>query len=652
MKILSTINYPEDLKRLPRADLDSLCGEIREFLVESVTRTGGHLSSNLGVVELIVALHYVFDIAADRDRIAFDVSHQAYVHKMLTGRRDRFDTLRMTDGLCGFSNHYESDYDMFHVSHAGTSVSSALGYRLGRQHAGKDPHRTIALIGDAAIGSGMAFEALNHAGSLADEDLLVVLNDNQMSIAESTGAMVRYFDKLRASHRWVETKTEITKALEAIPVLGKPISKWLPRAKEAIQHYMNPGLIFEELGFRYFGPVDGHDVQRLISTMRDLRESRGPVFLHVLTNKGQGWAASEKDPSKYHGVGASKTPSKISDQLPLKDCKIAPEVVRAPSTPKPDAVDCYKHFGKTLVRYADDDPRIVAITAAMPSGTGLDQFQAAHPDRYHDVGICEQHAVAMAGGMALGGVLPVTAIYSTFLQRAYDQVVHDVALQSAHVVFCMDRAGVVGGDGMTANGMHDIAYLRTIPKATLMAPADCPEIESMLRLALDHEGVVALRWPKAPYKLKPLEGNDAPVELGRSVVLREGREIALVAYGAMVECCLKAADLLRTEHGIDATVINGRFAKPIDADGMEAAARNHALLVTVEDHTLQAGFGSAVVEALADRGVAGARIVRLGIPDRFIEHGSRAELLDRIGLSPSKIAERSQRELIAARTRI
>ncbi|MHC4939716.1 MAG: 1-deoxy-D-xylulose-5-phosphate synthase [Planctomycetota bacterium] len=636
MTILPTINYPEDLKRLPRADLERLCAEIREFLVDSVQRTGGHLSSNLGVVELTVALHYVFDIAKDKDRLAFDVSHQAYVHKLLTGRRDRFDSLRMTDGLCGFTSQYESDYDLFHVSHAGTAVSSALGYRLGRKHAGEDPHRTIALVGDAAIGAGLAFEGLNHAGTLVDEDLLVILNDNQMSIAKSMGALVRYFDKLRASDRWVGTKEEMHKALEAIPLVGDPISKWIPRVKEAIQHYMNPGLIFEELGFRYFGPVDGHDIHRLISTLRDLHDTRGPVFLHVITNKGQGWEAAEKDPSKYHGVGA----------LP-KGCKIESPPVPAPRPEVPDAVDCYKHFGQSIAKLADEDERIVAITAAMPSGTGLAAFEEAHPDRYYDVGICEQHAVTMAGGMALGGALPVTAIYSTFLQRGYDNVVHDMALQGAHVVLCMDRAGIVGGDGMTANGMHDIAYLRTVPNTTLLAPADCPEIDRMLRFALGHEGVVALRWPKAPFKLDPLPGNDVPVELGKSVTLREGSSLALVAYGAMVEPCLRAAELLE-ESGIEATVINARFVKPLDTEAMVDAAHNHPLLVTVEDHTLQAGFGSTVVEALADEGVTGTRIVRLGLPDRFIEHGSRGDLLERYGLSATRIAERCRRELVDA----
>jgi len=638
MKILPTIDYPEDLKRLPRADLDALCAEIREFLVESVQKTGGHLSSNLGVVELTVALHYVFDLGPDRDRIAFDVSHQAYVHKMLTGRRDRFDSLRQTDGLCGFTSQYESDYDLFHVSHAGTAVSSALGYRLGRKHAGEDPHRTIALVGDAAIGAGMAFEGLNHAGTLVDEDLLVVLNDNQMSIAQSMGALVRYFDKLRASERWVGTKEEMHKALEAIPLVGQPIAKWIPRVKEAIQHYMNPGLIFEELGFRYFGPVDGHDIHRLVSTFRDLKDTKGPVFLHVLTNKGHGWEAAANDPSKYHGVGARKPAG----------CKLESPPVPGPQPPAHDGVDCYKFFGETLARLAEDDEKIVAVTAAMPSGTGLAAFEKAHPDRYYDVGICEQHAVAMAGGMALGGALPVAAIYSTFLQRAYDQVVHDLALQGAHVVLCMDRAGVVGGDGMTANGMHDVAYLRTVPNTTILAPADCPELEAMLKFALSHEGVVALRWPKAPYRLAPLPGNDAGVEIGKSVTLREGDALAIVAYGAMVEPSLAAADEL-AESGIEATVVNARFCKPLDADAISAAADAHPLLVTVEDHTKQAGFGAAVLEALADRGVTGTRIARLGLPDRFIEHGSRAELLDRLGLSATGIAERCRRALVDAR---
>ena len=644
MKILPTIQYPEDLKRLPRADLEQLCEEIREFLVDSVTRSGGHLSSNLGVVELTVALHYVLDIAKDRDRIAFDVSHQAYVHKILTGRRDRFDTLRKTDGLCGFTSQYESDYDLFHVSHAGTAVGTALGYRLGRRHAGKDPHRTVAVVGDAAIGAGMAFEGLNHAGTLLDEDMLVVLNDNQMSIGESVGALVRYFDKMRASNSWVNSKTEVQRALETIPVVGQPIAKWIPRVKEAIQHYLNPGRIFEELGFRYFGPVDGHDVHRLISVLRDLKETRGPVFLHVITKKGHGWEEAANDPSKYHGI--SGTPAGLDGG----GCKIEAEKDRlpAPGNIPADSIDCYRHFGEAIARIADEHPRMVAITAAMPSGTGLAAFKEAHPERYYDVGICEQHAVGLAGGMAIGGALPVIAIYSTFLQRGYDQVVHDLALQSVHAIIVMDRAGVVGGDGMTANGMHDIAYLRSVPNMTLMAPADCPEIEAMLRFAVDHEGVVAMRQPKAPFRLKSLPGNDAPIEVGKSVTLRKGGDLAIIAYGAMVEPSLEAAELL-AEQGIEATVVNARFAKPIDSEMVERMAHSHSLLVTVEDHTLQAGFGSAVAEALVDSGITGTRLARLGIPDQFVAHGSRPELLRRLGLSPDTIAERCRREHIEAR---
>ena len=632
MKILPTIEYPEDLKRLPRAELEGLCAEIREFLIESVSHTGGHLSSNLGVVELTVALHYIFDIGPDQDRLVFDVSHQAYVHKILTGRRSRFSTLRKTDGLCGFTSQYESPYDLYHVSHAGTAVSTALGYRIGRERVGRNPGRTIALVGDAGIGAGMAFEALNHCGTLLDEDMLVVLNDNQMSIAKSVGALSRYLDKVRASERYVDIKKDVNRALEMIPVVGSPVAHWLPRVKEAIQHFMSPGLIFEELGFRYFGPVDGHDVHRLASTFRDLRETKGPVMLHVVTRKGAGYDVAEKDPSKYHGVsGVKKT--------------IEPEVVRSSVEPVPERrKTCYKHFGDLLCGFAENDPRILGITAAMPSGTGLTRFAKEFPDRFHDVGICEQHAVAFAGGLATGGALPVTAIYSTFLQRGYDQVVHDIALQSAHVVICMDRAGVVGGDGMTANGAFDIAYLRVIPHTTLMAPADLHEMEQMLAFALQHEGVVALRWPKADFSLRALPGNDATLELGKSVRLREGKSLALVAYGAMVEPCLEVADLL-AKRSIEATVINARFAKPIDAEAMRAAASSHPLLVTVEDHALLGGFGSAVGEALLDSGIGGARVVRLGLPDRFIEHGNRDELLRRLNLAPAQIAERCVAEL-------
>jgi 1-deoxy-D-xylulose-5-phosphate synthase len=630
MRILPTIDFPEDLKRLPRADLEELCEEIREFLIDSVTATGGHLSSNLGVVELTVALHYVFDIGPDKDRLVFDVSHQSYVHKILTGRRDRFPTLRKTDGLCGFTSQYESPYDLVHVSHAGTAVSTALGYRLGRQHAGLPPGRAIALVGDAGIGAGMAFEALNHAGTLADQDLLVILNDNQMSIARTVGALVRYFDKVRASGRWTDLKRDINRALETIPVVGTPLANWLPRVKEAIQHYMNPGLIFEELGFRYFGPVDGHDIHRLVSTFRDLRDLKGPVLLHAITAKGHGYEPAQRDPSAYHGVSSAK-------KAPAEPALVRPG---APAPP-PDTRPCHKHFGETLLSLAKADPRIVAITAAMPSGTGLSVFAAELPARFYDVGICEQHAVALAGGLAAGGALPVAAIYSTFLQRGYDQVVHDVALQSAHVVVCMDRAGIVGGDGATANGAFDIAYLRTVPRTTLLAPADLPEMGRMLAFALAHEGLVALRWPRANFRVTPLPGNAGAIELGRSARLREGEDLALVAYGAMVPLALEAAEQLRAA-GLEATVVNARFSKPLDVKTLEELASTHPLLVTVEDHALAGGFGSAVLEALGSG--PRARVVRMGLPDRFVEHGSRDELLRRYGLGAAQIAERCEAE--------
>lgn len=634
MRILPMVEFPEDLKRLPRADLEELCREIRDFLIESVTATGGHLSSNLGVVELTVALHYVFDIGPDKDRLVFDVSHQSYVHKILTGRRHRFPTLRKTDGLCGFTSQYESPYDLFHVSHAGTAVSTALGYHLGRQHAGKPSGKAIALVGDAGIGAGMAFEALNHAGALPDHDLLVILNDNQMSIARTVGALVRYLDKLRASDRWVDLKRDINRALETIPVVGTPLANWLPRVKEAIQHYVNPGVIFEELGFRYFGPVDGHDVHRLISTFRDLKDVKGPVFLHVITAKGHGYEPAQKDPSAYHGVSSPK-------KAPAEPTMVKGAAPEAP----PDTRPCHKHFGETLAALARKDPRIVAITAAMPSGTGLSAFAAEHPTRFYDVGICEQHAMALAGGLAAGGALPVAAIYSTFLQRAYDQVVHDVALQSAHVVVCMDRAGIVGGDGATANGAFDIAYLRTVPRTTLLAPADLPEMERMLAFALAHEGLVALRWPRANFRVSPLPGNAGPIELGRSARLREGEDLAIVAYGAVVPAALEAAELLRAA-GLEATVVNARFAKPLDAATLEELAVRHPLVVTVEDHALAGGFGSAVLEVV---GGGRARIARIGLGDRFVEHGSRDELLKRYGLSGPRIAERCEAEALALR---
>ena len=626
---LERIESPRDLAGLRPEERGALCAEIRAFLLDSVQRTGGHLGSNLGVVELTVALHTVFDFR--RDRLVWDVSHQGYVHKLLTGRRARFPTMRQTGGLCGFTDPRESPYDLFHTGHAGTSISLGLGLALATAHEAERPH-VVSVIGDASLGAGVAFEALNHAGALGAR-MLVVLNDNEWSISKSVGALARYLTRIRSARVFQRAQQEIHGLLQSIPLIGDKVEHALGQVREVLRHSIVQGHVFEELGVTYVGPVDGHDVNYLIENLKRVRELDGVVLLHVLTQKGKGHPKALSHPERVH---AAKGEAPRGRAAPAPDVgKIERLERRTPAGPP-----FTKVFGDALLALAERDLRVHAITAGMPSGTGLTEFAERLPLRFHDVGICEQHAVAMAAGMAKGGLRPVAAIYSTFLQRAYDQVFQEVALQGLPVVFCLDRAGLVGQDGPTHNGVFDLAYLRTLPNFVLAAPRDSSDLARMLDMALKHSGgPVALRWPRGDCPSN--EGIPGPerreMEPGLAEVLREGDELVLWAYGALVQQALEAADDLAAR-GISIGVVDARFAKPIDEELLGVQLRRYRHVITLEEHQRSGGFGAAVLEVASRLPDARARVRTLGVPDRFVEHrSSREEQLAELGLDAAGV---------------
>jgi len=630
--ILARISSPADLRGLAASDRPRLCEEIRAFLLDSVQRTGGHLGSNLGVVELSVALHSVFDFK--RDKVVWDVSHQAYVHKILTGRRERFESLRQTDGLCGFTDPRESPYDLFHTGHAGTSISLGLGLALASAHEPEPPH-VVSVIGDASLGAGVAFEALNHAGAMGAR-MVVVLNDNEWSISKSVGALARYLTRIRSARVVQRAQQEIHGLLQSIPLIGDKVEHVIEQVREVLRHSIVQGHVFEELGVTYVGPVDGHDVNYLVESLERVRQLDGVVLLHVLTQKGKGHPKALTHPERVHAAKGEKPRIRSGEKLELE--------------PKPGGPPFTKAFGDALLALAERDLRVHAITAGMPSGTGLTEFAERLPTRFHDVGICEQHGVAMAAGMAKGGLRPVAAIYSTFLQRAYDQVFQEVALQSLPVVFCLDRAGLVGQDGPTHNGAFDLAYLRTLPNFVLGAPRDASDLRRMLTAALAHmEGPVALRWPRGEC---PRTETIAPEERremrpGTAEVLREGEGIVLWALGPMVSEALAAADALE-RRGVRVGVVDARFVKPIDEDLLGQHLRAYRTLVTIEEHQRAGGFGSAVLEVATRLPEARARVRVLGIPDRFIEHRTtREEQLEECGLDAAGI-EKSVLSIVRA----
>lgn len=611
--MLNSLSLPEDLKKLSYHELQILAGEIRNFLIATVARNGGHLAPNLGVVELTLALHKVFN--SPDDKIIWDVGHQSYVHKILTGRLKSFPCLRRLGGLSGFPKPEESFHDVFATGHSSTSISAAVGLAKARDLSG-ERHKVIAVIGDGSLTGGMAFEALNHAGHL-QTDLIVVLNDNEMSIAPNVGALSGYLSRLRMNPTVYKIKEEVEQLIQKIPRVGEMTVRYLERIKDSLKYLIIPGILFEELGFSYFGPVDGHNLRQLVQSFHDAGERRGPVLIHVLTKKGKGYKPAEENPTKYHGVPGFEIASG-----------------RIKSSPGP--LTYTRVFGETLVELAANDDRIVAITAAMPEGTGLVEFARLFPDRFLDVGIAEQHAVTMAAGLARGGKRPVVAIYSTFLQRAYDQILHDVCLQNLPVIFALDRAGVVGEDGPTHHGVFDFSYLRSIPNITVMAPKDENELRQMLLTAVDLNGPVAIRYPRGPGRGVRVVREKVPIPPGRSEVIKSGEVAAILAIGSMVQVAERAARTLE-KSGISCAVINARFVKPLDREAILSWARRVPHLITVEDHVVTGGFGSAVSELLHDAGLMKVKLTRMGFPDQFIPSATVQELYDLYDLNEEGI---------------
>lgn len=612
--LLKNIYSPQDLQGLNHKELTTLAAEIRETIVNTVAVTGGHLAPNLGVVELTIALHRVFN--SSLDRIIWDVGHQCYVHKLLTGRQGQFDTLRQYGGISGFPKPEESIHDAFGAGHSSTSISAALGMTLARDLKG-DGYSVVAVIGDGSMTGGMAFEALNHAGHLK-KDLIVVLNDNEMSIAPNVGALSGYLSRLRTDPKYSRSKDEISELLQKLPH-GKKLLKVVDRLKDSLKYLVVPGMFFEELGFTYLGPVDGHDIKAVTTMLKQAKACGGPVLVHVLTQKGRGYEPAEKNPGKFHGVG----PFEVSTGSIKK------------SAGAPSYTDI---FGQTLVKLAREDHSVISITAAMPAGTGLNPFAREFPERYFDVGIAEQHAITMAAGLAASGFKPVTAIYSTFMQRAYDQVLHDVCLQNLPVTFAMDRAGLVGEDGPTHHGVFDISMLRNIPKLVIMSPKDENELQHMINTAVHHNGPVAVRYPRGAGEGVTLDERLEKLPIGKGEVLREGNDVVLLALGNMVPEALRAAEIL-TSRGVQATVINPRFVKPLDQELIIKYGSKVKNIVTIEEHVLMGGFGSAVMELFEQVGMYDVSIKCVGIPDRFVEHGKQKILRANYGLTVEGIIE-------------
>jgi 1-deoxy-D-xylulose-5-phosphate synthase len=602
-ELLEKISNPSDVRALERKQLAELARELRDYLIHSVANTGGHLSSNLGTVELSVALHYVFN--TPHDRLVWDVGHQTYAHKILTGRRERMSTLRQYGGVAGFPRRIESEYDTFGTAHSSTSISAALGMAVAARMKGED-RRVVAIIGDGAMTAGMAFEALNNAGAM-DANLLVVLNDNDMSISENVGALNNYLAKLMSGRFYAAAWKTSEKVLGVVP----PMLELAKRAEEHVKGMVTPGTLFEEFGFNYIGPIDGHNLDVLLSTLSNLKKLEGPQFLHIVTRKGKGYEPAEKDPILYHGV-----------------TKFDPD---AGITPKSGGKPTYTQiFGDWLCDTAALDSRLIGITPAMREGSGLVRFSQEYPDRYFDVGIAEQHALTFAAGLACEGLKPVVAIYSTFLQRAYDQLIHDICIQNLPVLFGIDRAGLVGADGPTHAGSFDLTYLRCLPNMVVMAPSDENECRQMLHTGFQIDGPAAVRYPRGSGPGVPVQKDLTALPIGKGEVRRRGQRVAILSFGALLKPCLEAAEKL------DATVANMRFVKPLDEDLVRELATSHGWLVTVEENTILGGAGSAVLEALEKKGIQ-KKVLQLGLPDRFVDHGDPARLLKECGLDAEGI---------------
>lgn len=616
--LLDKINSPADVKKLSDEQLKQLATEIRQLLIKVISHTGGHLAPNLGVVELTLALHKVF--TTPQDKLVFDVGHQAYIHKIITGRREQFPTLRQYGGLSGFPKRCESEHDAFGTGHSSTSISAALGMAAARDLQGED-YNVVAIIGDGSMTGGMAFEALNNAGTL-HKKMVVVLNDNEMSISKNVGAMSDYLYHLRTGETYNKIKNDIEGWLKNME-FGTDVLKAIRRLKGSVKYLMVPTSIFEELGFTYLGPVDGHDIHGLIEVLQAAKKIDGPVMVHVLTKKGKGYKPAEESPNKFHGTG----PFEIATGKKITN----------PAAP----ISYTEVFGKTITELADSDKKVVGLTAAMPDGTGLNIFAQAHPDRFFDVGIAEQHAVTAAAGMAAAGMKPVTAIYSTFMQRAYDSILHDICMQKLHVTMCLDRAGLVGDDGYTHHGVFDYAYLRSIPNMTIMAPKDENELRHMLKTALSFNGPISVRYPRGSGVGVDITEPMHELPIGKAEVLREGKELCFWAIGSMVQSAVQAAEKLK-EQGIDAGVVNMRFAKPLDKELLIEHAKRYGKIVTLEEGVLAGGVGSEVLEILDDAGLLQqCAVLRLGIPDEFVTHGDKKLLFRDLGLDTDAIVQKA-----------
>ena len=628
--ILDRIDSPEDLRKLPEEKLPDLAEEVRFEILKTTLRNGGHLASSLGVVELTLALHYCFDFK--HDRLIFDVGHQCYPHKIITGRRKRFSTIRTLGGLSGFPYPPESPYDLFHTGHAGTSIS--LGAGMASLHRIKNEDReVVVVIGDASLGSGVALEALNWAGQ-RDANMLIVLNDNEMSISRTVGALARYLNRIRMGTLYTGVKKELQNLVSRLPIIGEKMDKGIGDLIKTLRNTLVPGQLFEEFGCKYYGPINGHDLPLLIQTLRKLKSLEGLRLLHVLTEKGKGYTYAVEDPESFHGVSPG------TGVLEGGNGKLRFKLEKKNGAKHPAYTTV---LGRETVHLAGEDERIVAITAAMPDGTGLKPFGERFPERYFDTGISEQHAAALAGGLAVAGAKPVLAVYSTFAQRCYDQIFQEICLQKGDVLLAMDRAGVVGQDGPTHHGLFDIAYLRALPAITLMSPRDGKEFAAMIRFGIEHPGPVGLRYPRTAALDADLPL--APLELGKGELLSEGEDVTVIAYGPMVMECLEAVQRLAA-HRIHPTLINARFVKPLDKALILRHTAGRRLVVTVEEHALAGGFGSAVADLLGEAGFGG-RLVRIGVEDRFVPHGTRKELLDLLGLTAERITGRILEEFDA-----
>lgn len=613
--ILKNISCPQDLKILSIAELEQLAKEIRAKLLETVSFTGGHLAPSLGVVELTLAIHSVYN--SPSDKIVWDVGHQCYVHKIITGRCGDFHTLRQYGGISGFPKRQESEHDHFNTGHSSTSISAALGMALARDQKAQK-NSVVAVIGDGALTGGMAFEALNYAGDLK-LDLTVILNDNKMSIAGNVGAMSGYLTRLRTDPKYEKGKEEIENILKRLPKIGSTVVRLADKLKDAFKYLVVPGMLFEELGYTYLGPVDGHNISAVQQVLKSAKSTKGPVLIHVITTKGKGYGPAESNPNTFHGTG--------------------PFELQSGKSLKKQSIPSYTEvFGRTLVELARNDNRIIAITAAMPDGTGLNYFAKEFPHRYFDVGIAEQNAITMAAGLATQGFIPIVAAYSTFLQRAYDQIIHDVCLQKLPVILAIDRAGIVGEDGETHHGLFDISFLRNIPNLLFMAPKDEAELQQMLVTAIKSGGPAAIRYPRGSGIGVPLQKNIEPLEIGSGEILTKGKHLTIVAVGPHVYTALNAADLLQKQ-GLSCTVINPRFIKPLDGSLIIESIKQTKRLITVEENFTAGGFGSSILELLAEYNINNIEVRNIGVKDNFITHGSPSILRQQIGLTPEGIVE-------------